>query len=355
MEFGIQFFPDVTPEEKSGAQYWTESLHLAGLCDAYGYSHVRTVEHYGHPYGGYSPNPVVFLAAAAERTRRARLVTGAILPVFNHPLKVAGEIGMLDAISGGRLDVGFARAFLPHEFRKFGRPLDESRARFDEGIAQVRALLETENVTMAGRFHSFENVTSLPRPTQRPRPPIWIAASSTDESFLAAGRNGYFVMTFPRAHKDIRRWLEMYRASWAEAGHPGRPKVMIAFHMFCAADRGYARALARPRVNAYLHSLVDASSDWGEGTTSKDYPNHPAMIEILKKANFDAQVANSTCWVGSPADLIAMIHAYHDAVGGIDIASLQVNFNTTTVTEAEASMRLFATDVMPAVAHLAPA
>ena len=51
---------------------------------------------------------------------RARLVTGAVLPIFNHPLKLAGEIGMLDAISGGRLDVGFARAFLPHEFRRFG-------------------------------------------------------------------------------------------------------------------------------------------------------------------------------------------------------------------------------------------
>jgi alkanesulfonate monooxygenase SsuD/methylene tetrahydromethanopterin reductase-like flavin-dependent oxidoreductase (luciferase family) len=60
----------------------------------------------------------------------ARLVTGAVLPIFNHPLKLAGEIGMLDAISGGRLDVGFARAFLPHEFRRFGRSPDESVARY---------------------------------------------------------------------------------------------------------------------------------------------------------------------------------------------------------------------------------
>ena len=81
-----------------------------------------------------------------QRTRRARLVTGAVLPVFNHPLKLAGEIGMLDAISGGRLEVGFARAFLPHEFARFGRSVDESRARFDEGIEQVRRLLEEENV-----------------------------------------------------------------------------------------------------------------------------------------------------------------------------------------------------------------
>ncbi|MBV9562262.1 MAG: LLM class flavin-dependent oxidoreductase, partial [Bradyrhizobium sp.] len=120
MEFGIQFFPDVGPAEKSAQAYWADALALVAHCDELGYSHVRTVEHYFNAYGGYSPNPIVFLAAAAMRSAKARLVTGAVLPVFNNPLKLAGEIGMLDAISGGRLDVGFARAFLPHEFARFG-------------------------------------------------------------------------------------------------------------------------------------------------------------------------------------------------------------------------------------------
>ena len=70
-----------------------------------------------------------------------RLVTGAVLPAFANPLKLAGEIGMLDAISNGRLDVGFARAFLPHEFRRFGVSPDESVARYREGIEQVEMLL----------------------------------------------------------------------------------------------------------------------------------------------------------------------------------------------------------------------
>ncbi|HSZ94051.1 MAG TPA: LLM class flavin-dependent oxidoreductase, partial [Acetobacteraceae bacterium] len=112
MQVGIQFFPDVGPEQKSARDYWQEALHLVGLVDRYGYSHVRTIEHYFNAYGGYSPNPMIFLAAAAQVTRKARLVTGAVLPAFNNPLKLAGEIGMLDALSDGRLDVGFARAFL---------------------------------------------------------------------------------------------------------------------------------------------------------------------------------------------------------------------------------------------------
>src|SRR5580704_19744815 len=137
MEAGIQFFPDVDPRDKSAADYFRDCLECVDLVDPLGFSHVRIVEHYFHYYGGYSPNPIVFLAAAAQRTKKARLVTGAVIPAFNHPLKLAGEIGMLDALSGGRLDVGFARAFLPHEFRRFARSPDESVVRFREGIEQV--------------------------------------------------------------------------------------------------------------------------------------------------------------------------------------------------------------------------
>ena len=114
MEFGLQFFPDVGPEEKSAQQYWNECLDLVNPCDELGYTQVRTVEHYFEPYGGYSPSPHVFLTAASQLTSKARLLTGAILPVFNHPLKMAGEIGTLDAVSNGRLDCGFGRACLPH-------------------------------------------------------------------------------------------------------------------------------------------------------------------------------------------------------------------------------------------------
>ncbi|MBT5179032.1 MAG: LLM class flavin-dependent oxidoreductase, partial [Rhodospirillaceae bacterium] len=150
MEFGIQFFPDVGPDLIPADQYWSEALDLTELCEGLGFTHTRTVEHYFHHYGGYSANPLLFLASAAQRTKTMRLVTGAILPIFNNPLKIAAEIGEVDALSGGRLEVGFARAFLPHEFRVFGRSLDESRARFNEGMEQVRRLLEEENVSSDG-------------------------------------------------------------------------------------------------------------------------------------------------------------------------------------------------------------
>ena len=347
MQFGVQFFPDVRPEEKSGETYFQEALDLAEEADRLGFSHIRIVEHYFHYYGGYSPNPIVFLAAAAQRTRRARLVTGAVLPAFNHPLKLAGEIAMLDALSRGRLDVGFARAFLPHEFRRFGRSPDESVARFREGIEQVDLLLSRENVTHHGRFHTIENTTSLPRPTQRPRPKFYVAALNTPDSFEFAGRMGYSVMAIALVAEKMRPLLAAYRAAWKAAGHPGAGEVMIAFHMFCDADGERARAIAAPLVDAYLGSLVEAASDWLDGPISKDYPGYDKVIAALRASNAAEQIASGGAWVGSPDEIAATIARMQREFGGFEHASLQVNFNTMPYAAALASMRLFAGEVMP--------
>ena len=236
MQFGLNFFPCVGPDEKSAEQYFREAMHLCSLTDELGYTHIRQVEHYFHPYGGYSPNPLIFLTAAAMVTKNTRLITGAVLPAFNKPLKMAGEIGMLDGISNGRLEVGFARAFLPHEFTQFGVSLDESRRRFTEGLAQITLLLKDEKVSSKGEFNSFSNVTSLPRPTQKPHPPFWIAATNTPETFAFAGTNGCKVMAIPLEPDKMRSLIGTYRDAWRKAGHPGNGHVMNTFFMCCAAD-----------------------------------------------------------------------------------------------------------------------
>jgi alkanesulfonate monooxygenase SsuD/methylene tetrahydromethanopterin reductase-like flavin-dependent oxidoreductase (luciferase family) len=347
MQVGIQFFPDIGPEVKSARDYWSEALRLVALVDRYGYHHVRTVEHYFLPYGGYSPNPVVFLAAAAQVTRKARLVTGAVLPAFNNPLKIAGELGMLDALSDGRLDCGFARAFLPHEFHHFGVKLDESRARFDEGVAQVRLLLEQENVTSEGRFHSFRDVTSLPRPTQLPRPPFYVAALGTRESFERAGANGYGIMAIPMAGGAMRELIGIYRDARASAGHEGPGTVMLAFHMLCHEIQHEAEELARGPIERYLRSLVDAASDWTSGARSADYPGYDQVIASLAKETFETQVEKCSAWVGTPECILDTVATYRAQIGDFEVASLQVNFNDLPIAAAEASMRLFGERVLP--------
>jgi alkanesulfonate monooxygenase SsuD/methylene tetrahydromethanopterin reductase-like flavin-dependent oxidoreductase (luciferase family) len=345
MEFGLQFFPDVGPDRMSAAAYFDDVLAIVDHAEPLGYRHVRMVEHYFHEYGGYSPNPLLFLTAASQRTKTARLITGAVLPTFNHPLKLAGEIAMLDAISHGRVEVGFARAFLPHEFRRFGVSLDESRDRFDEGIAIVGRLLEEEHVAFEGKFHRFPATTSLPRPTQKPRPPFWVAALATEASFINAGRLGHNLMAIPVSGAEMARLIGAYRTAWHDAGHPGDGKVMLAFHMCCHETPGEAARIARDPLNRYIRSLVNAAGDWGTQSSSA-YPGYDAILAKLANDNFEKQVESGSAWVGTPAEIIDQIETFRARSGPFEVASLQVNFNDLALPDAITSMTTFSNHVM---------
>jgi alkanesulfonate monooxygenase SsuD/methylene tetrahydromethanopterin reductase-like flavin-dependent oxidoreductase (luciferase family) len=348
MQFGVQFFPNFQPRDKSPADYYAESLDIAEEADELGYSHARSVEHYFERYGGYSPNPILFLAAAAALTRKMRLVTGAVVPAFNNPLKLAGEIGMLDAISGGRFDVGFARAFLPHEFRRFRISPDESVARFREGLEQIELLLTKENVSHHGQFHSFDNVTSLPRPTQKPRPKFYIASTRTEDSFEFAGRNGHALMSIPIG--PLKDLIPIYRNAWRKAGHPGDGEVMIAFHMFCHEDAKLAREIPRPQFEDYFKALFESAGEWTQGTASKDYKGYGDSIGRMKNFTLENQIEARGALVGTPDEIKNIIRNLEDKVGKFESASLQINFGTLPLAEAQKSMRLFAREVMPAFA-----
>jgi alkanesulfonate monooxygenase SsuD/methylene tetrahydromethanopterin reductase-like flavin-dependent oxidoreductase (luciferase family) len=215
-------------------------------------------------------------------------------------------------------------------------------------MEQVRLLLEGEHVTHEGRFHAFRDCTSLPRPTQRPRPPFWVAALATPESFERAGRAGHGVMAIPMAGQQMAELIALYREGWKEGGHPGRGRVMLAFHMFCDRDGARAAAVARAPLERYLKSLVEAAGHWLRGTASADYPGYDKIIAMLARETYESQVEKSAAWVGEPATLRRTIADYHALVGGFEIASLQVNFNTLPLDEARASMRLFGAEAIPA-------
>src|SRR5947207_76212 len=250
MKFGINLFPTVSPDEKSAAQHFDEALRLVELAEELGFDHVKTVEDYFTPYGGYSPDPVTFLAAAAARTSKIRLVTGAVIPAFSHPAQLAGKLAMLDNISLGRLSVGFGRAFLPDEFEAFEISMDESRQRFADGVEACRLLWSEEDVEFKGAFHRFGPVTLLPRPYQRPHPPILVATAITPESCVAAGRSGYGLMMVPSINKveKVQEMLGLYRAAWTEAGHdPDGQDVHMSYNCYLAEDA----TLAHERGKTY--------------------------------------------------------------------------------------------------------
>ncbi|MGW4781906.1 LLM class flavin-dependent oxidoreductase [Streptomyces filamentosus] len=348
MKFGINLFPTTGPADKSAVAHFDDALRLAVLAEELGFHHVKTVEHYFFDYGGYSPDPVTFLAAAAARTRRIRLITGAVIPAFTHPVKLAGQLAMLDNLSHGRLDVGFARGFLPDEFAAFEIPMDESRERFEEGVEACERLWSDEDVVFRGRFHTFGPVTLLPRPAQRPRPKVLVAASITPESCEAAGRAGRGLMLVPSINKPerTREMIDLYWSARAEAGHdPAGGEIHLSYSSYLHEDGATARERGRG-YSAYTNSkMVEAVSAWAH-TRSGDYDGYQRIVAKVNSANFDKQVDEGKALVGSPEQVRAQVRQIREWYGDCTV-SLQVISGNMPYEESVRTMRLFAQEVMP--------
>jgi natural product biosynthesis luciferase-like monooxygenase protein len=326
---------------------------LAARADELGFHHIRTVEHYFRGYGGYSPSPIVFLTAVAQRTRQVRLVTGAVLPAFNHPIKLAAELAMLDCISDGRLDAGFARAFLPEEFDAFQVSLDESRARFEEGIAAVKRLWTEPEVQFAGPFHQFGPLSLLPKPIQQPHPPIWVAAIQTAESFVWAGEQGYNLMIVPylSAFDAVATNLRAYREGYERTGHgPGGGKVQMSFHLYVAEDGAAARREAKAPMEEYIRLFKQSATAW-LGRTSGQYKGYEQLVNILNAITYDRVLAETRAFIGDPVEVVAQVRAIIAQFGPVE-PSLQVMYGDISEAAAHRSLELFATEVMPRLTDL---
>ncbi len=349
MRFGLNFFPSFRREDSSTADYYDQCLRIAARADELGFSSIKTVEHSFYDYGGHSPNPCVFLSAVAARTRRIRLITGAVIPAFHHPAHLGGDLAMLDNMSKGRLDAGFGRAFLPKEFEVYGVPMSESRERFEEAIGVIRRLWVEEKVSHHGRFWAFDDVRLMPRPFQKPHPPIWIAAISSEESFVYAARNGFSLMIVPYAGKpgQLQEFVKLYRRLWAEAGHPrGAEQIQVAQFCYVAekpdeARRGFERICKR-----YLETFADAVVSW-KGRNEADYPGYDKMVASILATTPDKIIAQGGAFVGSPDEVAEQVRRCIAAFDGPIEPSMQINFGGSSDDEAFRTLELLATKVLP--------
>ena len=345
MRFGLSFLPDSAPETKSPTDYYDEVFTLCRLGDQAGLDYVKMTEHYLHPYGGYCPSPLMFLAAVAAQTTDIRLITGCTLPVFHHPVKLASYIAMVDAMSNGRLEVGFARAYLPHEFETFNVPMDGSRARFEATIAAVDRLLTEVDVTEDTPYFSFSHATVLPRPTQAPRPDFWVAAVQTAASFSRIGELGHGLLITPTGREFDTSLVDLYREAY-RAHHPGsQPRVMASMPLLVAETDQRARELADPYLNRYLDVWASALESW-DNTVSTDYAQYTGLGRIVRSMTAKDVRATGTAIVGSPASVTDQVGRFVERTGA-DGVLWQVDFGGLGGAEAIHSVELFLDQVRP--------
>jgi alkanesulfonate monooxygenase SsuD/methylene tetrahydromethanopterin reductase-like flavin-dependent oxidoreductase (luciferase family) len=288
------------------------------------------------------------LSAVAARTRRIRLITGAVIPAFNHPIKLAGELAMLDNVSDGRLDAGFGRAFIPKEFNVFGVSMDESRSRFEEGIDIITRLWTEKRVSYEGRFHRFRDVRLMPRPVQKPHPPIWIAAVATKESFIWAGRRGYHIMIVPFASnlELVRELVQSYRDAWREGGHPpGGEQIQSSLHCYVAETHREAIEGFRRPVDRYIEVFAEAVRSWTEKQSSQ-YLGYGKLVDAISSLTGEKMIESHTALVGTPDEVIEQIEFNRNLIGEHE-PSMQINFGGIGEREALRTLELFAAHVMP--------
>jgi alkanesulfonate monooxygenase SsuD/methylene tetrahydromethanopterin reductase-like flavin-dependent oxidoreductase (luciferase family) len=224
-----------------------------------------------HHFGlSYSPSPNLLIAAIAHCTARLRLGTmGVVLPLYQ-PWRVLEEIGMLDHLTAGRLEIGCASG-VPQELIQAGMGPEESRDRFNETLQILDAWLAEPVISHHGRYYNFDNLHIVPRPLQRPSPPKWTTVVSTASAIKSAARRSRICTAF----ESVGRIKEIFDAYRAEADRLGiacspdhlaiRRNISVAPSEAEAKERSQtAREIAEkvlagdPRVRQHTASLLDA-------------------------------------------------------------------------------------------------
>jgi alkanesulfonate monooxygenase SsuD/methylene tetrahydromethanopterin reductase-like flavin-dependent oxidoreductase (luciferase family) len=273
MKFGVlQFFS--WPERRvSLPTVYERALQRIAVMEEAGYDAVWLAEHH---FTGYSVCPSVHMMAVhvANRTRRLRIGMAVSLAAFYHPLRLAEEVGLLDVLSGGRVNWGAGRGFDPTEFKVFGVPPEESAPRFHEAVEIVHAAWTHERLTWSGQYWSFDGVEVLPKPLQQPHPPIWLACGSTGAIAWPAER-GYSVMLSPHpTFEEIAQQCALYREGLEANGHA-----------FAGRDIPMARLVAVAETDAAAEAVARAGVSWIAGSyinpskaTAATPKTHPMLI-----------------------------------------------------------------------------
>jgi alkanesulfonate monooxygenase SsuD/methylene tetrahydromethanopterin reductase-like flavin-dependent oxidoreductase (luciferase family) len=341
VRFGICYNVDYCEAvHGSPSDYYGQILEQVDLLESLGFDSVWFSEHH---CGSYSfGNPAVIGAAAATRTKRIRIGTGVALLPLHHPLLQAEQYGMLDVISGGRLEYGIGRGYLMHEYGWLEVPVAESHGRYHEAIDFITRAWKSKNgekLDFQGDYYDVDGYTYFPAPVQD-LPPIYASAGSTVDSFRWAGAQGFHLGT-ALFQPDLDRLLEniqLYRDSLVEGGHdPALREVMGITQMYCAEDRSEALSDGRRFAENYFRFFSALSGTGGKNPVT-DYYAHADALAMNEKDQL---------LLGTPDDLCRKIERYRETFG-LDFLQMEVAQGGAPHEKVCAALELFARKVMPA-------
>jgi alkanesulfonate monooxygenase SsuD/methylene tetrahydromethanopterin reductase-like flavin-dependent oxidoreductase (luciferase family) len=238
--------PSAEPDPRDVATLFARYLDLWVRDEALGFEGIFFSEH--HFGRSYSPSPNLLIAALASRTKKLRLgVMGVVLPYY-HPVRVVEEIGMLDHLTGGRLEIGTAIG-VPQELARLNMTMAEARERNDEIVAVLDAALTDRVISHQGKYFSFSDLRLLPRPLQQPSPPRWTTVVSP-ESARRAARRRIKISTGFNSIPVIKHIFDAYREEADAAGFNAGPEYL-------ALRRRVTVAPTKDQAHLYAKAVAD--------------------------------------------------------------------------------------------------
>jgi len=343
-----------------GHALYNRYLDELELADELGFDGVAVNEHHQTAYG-LMPSPVVTASALARRTKQCRIaILGNAFCLRDNPLTLAEEHAMIDVITGGRLVTGFVRGVGTEYFSMGANPVHSLERHKEAAELVVRAWTETGPFSFEGKHFHLENVNLWPRPFQQPHPPIWCPSQGslvTIEWAAHPDRKFVYLQNYsPR--ESVGRYLDMYRdIALRKYGYEASSdRIGWGAPVYVGETDEQAVNEARPHIEALFNVLLPKATELMFFPPGYMSPESLTHILKHKKANsggvtIESLMARGIIVVGSPDTVRKQIMDNHRDMGFQELVTM-LTFGTMPADMAEANIRRFAREVMPALQPL---
>jgi alkanesulfonate monooxygenase SsuD/methylene tetrahydromethanopterin reductase-like flavin-dependent oxidoreductase (luciferase family) len=324
MKFGLMYEIQIPEPHYPGIEQerYKQILAQVDLADEVGFDYFWTVEHHFLREFSHCSAPEVLYGAISQRTKRIRIGHAvALLPgQYNHPVRVAERAAVLDILSDGRMDLGTGRSTTLIEMDGFEVNPEETKAQWEEAVAMIPRMWTEDPFSHEGRFYNIPPRSVIPKPVQKPHPPLWVACSQPD-SFRAAGEMGLGVLCFNLGGYDqmVER-VSLYREGLKHAHPVGlfvNDQVAALCMVHCGENDEEARRVAAPEGEWFVDKAEELYRPWQGRQVPDSYKFSVSAVQ-KERVNKTAEdhIQSGAFAMGNPDTVIKVLKKYQEA--GVD-------------------------------------
>jgi alkanesulfonate monooxygenase SsuD/methylene tetrahydromethanopterin reductase-like flavin-dependent oxidoreductase (luciferase family) len=347
MKFGIFYEHQLPRPWNIDSEYRLlhDSLEEIELADRLGYDYAWEVEHHFLEEYSHSSAPEVFLGAASQRTSRIRLGHGIIQLTTNHPARVAERVSTLDLLSRGRVELGLGEGASVTELHPFDRRVRDKREIWEDAVRCLIPMFAEGGTEYHGEWFDFPLRNVVPKPRQKPHPPLWVACSQLD-TIKMAGQRGIGALGFQFVSAEAARaWVHAYYNAYTKhleklADYVTNPGIAVVSQFMCAPTDEEAQAMAEGSsffqfalgfYNSHGPVVPGTVNLWDEFVAYKETPK--------------GQAARKGGLIGSPDTIRRRLRKFEQS--NVDQVILLNQAGQNRHEDIMSSLELFASEVMP--------